>query len=151
MEKRSRSTLFLMEQMIVIVVFAFCAAVCVKLIGEAHVISTRNNDIKNAIITVESAAECFKAFSGDMPKIAEILGGTYNEQTVLTVYYDDEWRISNQEEAVYIMSIINHNDPAKKPLITADIQVRRTTGDDILTLTVSVVAGANSTKGGADE
>jgi len=147
-----------MEQMIVIVVFAFCAAVCVKLIGEAHVISTRNNDIKNAIITVESAAECFKALSGDLPKIAGILGGTYNEQSTLTVYYDDEWHISNQEGAVYIMSITPHNDPTRKPLITADILVRRTTGNEIFTLTVSTRgnaynsgADANSTKGGADE
>lgn len=139
MENRSRSTLFLMEQMIVILVFAFCAAVCVKLVAEAHVITTRNNDKKNAIIAAESGAECFKAYAGDMVKTAAALGGNYSGSAdILHVYYDGEWRVCREEDSVYIMSVTGSVSADYKVLLTGYIIVAKNTGEELLSLPVSI-------------
>ena len=144
METRSRSTLFLMEQMIAILVFAFCAAICVKLISEAHIIATNSNDIKNSIIAAENGAECFKAFLGDADSIATTLGGEHTaigEITLITVYYDNEWRVTNDVLSVYIMTITSYVPDNQKLLKYADISVNKTNGEELLALKVAVPKG----------
>ena len=134
MESRSRSMLFLMEQMIAIIVFAFCAAVCVRIIAEANILANHSNDMKNAIIVSENGAECFKAFSGDPDKITATLGGSYTgskEDALITIYYDDEWMVSESGGAAYIMSIRIYEK-------SGDISVSRVSGDELISLKVSV-------------
>jgi len=129
-----------MEQMIVILVFAFCAAVCVKIISEAHIITTRNYETKNSIITAESGAECFKAFSGDAAKIAATLEGIYTgtkENALIQVYYDEEWRVCQEEKAVYIMSISSYISSDFIALRIGDISVTKKTGEELLSFTTS--------------
>jgi hypothetical protein len=128
-----------MEQMIVILVFAFCAAVCVKLIAEAHLITTRNNDVKNAIIAAESGAECFKAYGGDMGMAAAALGGSYaGAADVFHVYYDSEWRICREADSVYIMSVTASVSPDFTALLTGHVTVTKNTGAELLSLPVNV-------------
>jgi len=44
MVRRSRSTLFLMEQLIVIAVFAICAAACVKILTTSYFMAKQTRD-----------------------------------------------------------------------------------------------------------
>lgn len=57
---RGRSSLFLMEQLIVIAVFAICAAVCVKIMFIARTITVDAVDTRYALLIAESEAEGFK-------------------------------------------------------------------------------------------
>ena len=68
--KTSRSGLFLLELMIVILFFAVTSAVCVNLFVQAHLTSTAGGELTAATREVQSAAEWLKAADGDLEKLA---------------------------------------------------------------------------------
>ena len=110
MNRRSRSTLFLMEQLIVVATFAICAAACVKILTASYFMATGARDIGNAVRAAETGAECFKAVSGDIAKTAEILGGSsvsIGGSTAAVVYYDTDWRTCGESEAQYILRLVS--------------------------------------------
>ena len=104
MNTRSRATLFLIEQLIVIAVFAICAAACVKILTSAYFTANESRDTSNAILIAENGAEVFKAVSGDLGRTAEILGGVpanVDGSDAAVVYYDNHWRNCGEENAVF--------------------------------------------------
>ena len=107
---RSKSSLFLIEQIIVIAVFAICAVVCVKIFAESHIISSTGADINNALLLAKSGAESFKAAPNDTDVIAELLGVNLNRQYgQLFAYYDNTWRPCDAEDALYILSFMPYD------------------------------------------
>ncbi|MCL2566014.1 MAG: hypothetical protein FWE24_09440 [Defluviitaleaceae bacterium] len=88
---RSKSSLFLMELIIVITFFAFTSAICVQLFAAANRLSTRSVGMQMAVINAQSAVETFKATDGDMNSM-RILLGAYAAYGYLLVSYDENWR-----------------------------------------------------------
>ncbi|MCL2498170.1 MAG: hypothetical protein FWF06_06120 [Symbiobacteriaceae bacterium] len=66
--------MFLMEQLVVIGIFAICAATCVRIFVGSYLMATESRDLKNAIILAENISECFKAVGGDAEQAASLLG-----------------------------------------------------------------------------
>jgi type II secretory pathway pseudopilin PulG len=119
MKGRSRSTLFLMEQLVVIAVFAICAAVCVRLLFAAYQINVDAVDTRHALILAENVAESFKAFNGDIDNIFETVWGEPVGSGVA-------FHLSLERRGV------NGADLDDSPVIFADIYVARvlnTSGD----------------------
>ena len=80
---RSKAPLALMEQLVMILVFALAAALCLQIFVFADRLSARNEETDNAVLVCQNAAETLKAAgrSGDaLP------------QGTLTVYYDVNWQ-----------------------------------------------------------
>jgi len=71
--KRSRSTLLLIEQIIVIAIFAFCATASINIIVSAYLITENAVNTRSALTIAESAAESFKAFEGDIERTLELM------------------------------------------------------------------------------
>ncbi|MCL2575146.1 MAG: hypothetical protein FWE33_01815 [Defluviitaleaceae bacterium] len=88
--KRSKSTLLLIEQIIVIAIFAFCAAVSVSIISSAYLITQNSVDARNALAVAESAAESFKAFGGDADKVVEMINRDIDENFSLDMTVRDD-------------------------------------------------------------
>ena len=134
---RSRSTLFLMEQIIVITIFAICAAVCVKILVVSFLMTVDAVDTKNALLAVESAAESHKAFAGDNSSIARILGGHYNDYGVI-VYFNCDWQsIDIAEDASFVLHLYRYRE--EPALILSDIFVTRVaSGDQLVSITTAV-------------
>jgi len=128
-----------MEQVIVILVFAFCAAVCVGVFVNSYLITAESKDKTNALIAMESWAESYKAFSGDLVKTADALGAAHpDKEDALIVYYDKKWRMCDENEAVYCLKII------KKGLtlpILCDIITTKKSGEEIVSFTVAARGG----------
>lgn len=57
----SKSQIFLMEFIIVILFFSICVTICLKAFVEANQMSGESKRINHAILIAESAAECIKA------------------------------------------------------------------------------------------
>jgi len=136
MSRRSGSTLFLMEQLIVVATFAICAAACLKIMTASYFMAIDTRDMGNAIRAAETGAECFKATSGDIEKTAGLLSGAavnIGGEAAVLVYYDEEWQISSDKSAVYILRIISVS-PTGGPvtLRSAELTVEKTTGDRII-------------------
>jgi len=140
---RSKSTLFLIEQLIVIAVFAVCATACIKIVTSAYFYAVESRDVSNAILVAESGADSFKAVSGDFGSAAALLGGiaiNRDGATVLLVYYDENWQVSGEETAEYVLSLTDKQSggPPSR-LLRADLSVGIIGGDELVSIPVAVI------------
>ena len=146
MNGRSRSTLFLIEQLIVITIFAVCASVCVNIFIGSYLTANEVRGINHALIAAKNGAECYKEY-GDPGKAAAFLSGREHALGVsyAVVYYDAGWRVCDVEEAAYMMSLRNvpaneklTHEGAKYPLL-CELSVEKITGEELIGFTVSAV------------
>lgn len=142
----SKSTLFLMEQLIVILIFSFCAAVCVKIFVVSFIMTSDSNDMTNALRIAQSGAECYKAVAGDSEYAASILGGGIVKDGVVSVYYDSDWHVCEGSEAAYILKFTEDkgqytDSNIPESLLFNIISVEKITGEEIAALTVATVGG----------
>lgn len=140
MNNRSRSTLFLIEQLIVIAVFAICASACVKILTDAYFTANKTRDMSNALLAADSSAECFKSVSGDLEKVARLVGGTAGNADgagIVVVYYDKDWTVCGEDAACYKLSLIS-GKPGEDAgnLSSGELSVVKLTGEELVSFTV---------------
>ena len=70
---RSKAPLALMEQMIMVLVFALAAALCLRAFVLSDSMSIENERRDNGVLLAQNAAEVYKACRGDAEAAAEIL------------------------------------------------------------------------------
>jgi len=99
----SRSTLFLGEVVLALLIFALSAAVCVGLLFRSYNISETSSELNQAVFCVQSAAEAFKA-QPKLEKVAAILGGDIQLDRCY-VYYNEDWLKTGKEDAAFTMLI----------------------------------------------
>ena len=142
MINRSRSTLFLIEQLIVIAVFAICAAACARILTAAHFNAIDSRDISNAILKAENGAESFKASGGDLALTADILGGTFDSgNNAVIIYFDQQWHISDRANADFVLQLVGTNRaPSPFSPVTGELTVERLNGDQLIAFPIAVSA-----------
>ena len=119
MNTRSKSTLFLIEQLIVIAVFAISAAACITILTSAYFTSVESRDIKYAILAAENVAETFKATNGSPESITRLLGGSYENISfdngtngvVTTINYNSKWQVSDGTDVLYTLKLFQDKPP----------------------------------------
>ena len=89
---RSKSTLFLIELILAIGIFAVASAICIQLFVRAHLLSKESEAITHSLYAATSAAEVFKATNGQPGPMAELLSAS-DENGQLVVYYNSTWEI----------------------------------------------------------
>jgi hypothetical protein len=94
-----------MEQVIMVLVFALAAALCLRVFAFADRMSARNAAIDRAVIVCQTAAEVLKTQGGDMAHAqfaaAELLGGRV-EQGMWYVLYNEDWEeVADWTDAAY--------------------------------------------------
>jgi len=145
MTNRSKSTLFLIEQLIVIAVFAICAVACISILTASYFYANDSNATSHAVTKAESGAEVFKATGSNFAKAAELLGGETTSislgtdgVSVLAVYYDSHWNVSNEDGASYVLYLIIESAGGAPDfdVITGRITVKRTSGEELISLHV---------------
>jgi hypothetical protein len=120
----SKTRLFLIEMIIIILFFALAAAVCANVFVKAHLLSAQSADLSMAVIKAQTAAECVKETEGNLPKLCLLLNGQQTGQKV-TVFYDKDWETAEDEQAVYTLEA---DVQTKDGLLTASITMRK--GDE---------------------
>ena len=97
--QRSKAPLSLMEQLIMILVFAFAAAVCLQAFVYSDRLSKDGTVQETAAMRATDVIETCKAYHGDMKKAAEALGGELipsaddSGDSIETIYKDDELKV----------------------------------------------------------
>ena len=117
-----KSSLFLMELIIVLFFFALCSAVCVNIFAKAKLLNEQSYELNKSIIAAQNAAQCFKAANSDIYKLADLLNGT-TEDNAVKIGYDKNWQNTEITNAVYIINI--NIEKNKSNLDTADITVSK--------------------------
>ena len=73
---KSKAPLSLMEQLIMLLVFALAAALCLQVFVLSGRVSRSCETKSNAVAAVQSAAEITKACKGDPQQLEQFLGGS---------------------------------------------------------------------------
>lgn len=101
----SKAPLALMEQIIMLLVFALSAALCLQVFALSGKISHGMEDRAYAVTEVRNAAGSIKISGGDFEKHAELFGGK-TENGSWKMFYGEEWKPVSAEEAVYIVEAV---------------------------------------------
>ncbi len=129
-KQSSKTNLFLIELMLMIVIFSLCSAVCVRIFVNAHLMSQYSNNLSNAALKAQSAASCYKAAHGDLSETAKLISGGYDN--MVTKHYDSKWQESNADNAAFLLTIIKSGGKGT-------INVQKVNGDKIFDIDVKAV------------
>lgn len=126
-----RRILTLMEQLVMLLILALCAAICVTVFVHAHRINRQAEDLDTAVILCRNGAEVIKSCRGDPAAAAAALGAELTDE-LLQVRYNAA--LQADPEGCYILKIsLNRSDPF---IGYADITVTRE-NHTIFTLTTA--------------
>jgi len=137
--KQSEAPLALMEQMIMLLVFALAAALCLQAFVHSDTESRRSEARDKAALLCQSAAESLSHTGGDFAALPGILGlpdGTYTqEDALLEIYYSDSWTPSGEYAYCLRASLA---DCGQKGLGGADVKVvEAEDGEELFALRVN--------------
>lgn len=99
-EIKSKAPLSLMEQVVMILVFAFAAALCVQAFVQADALSMKSYARDKAAAISQTMAETVKANKGDLDEVVRVLKAQPLENGFV-LYYDKEWEIVEEAMAEY--------------------------------------------------
>ncbi|MBQ7103597.1 MAG: hypothetical protein IJN89_06020 [Anaerotignum sp.] len=90
MKTRSKTPLFLMELIIMLLVFSVSAAVCLQVFSGAKKISEESRKLDAAVMQAQNIAECWKASHGNLNETAEMLF-VIPDETGFKLYDEENW------------------------------------------------------------
>ena len=108
----SKSSLFLMELILVILFFSIAGAICVQIFVKAHLLSRSASELNRAVSLAQSAAAGLEAANGSLEDLSiqfpdGILDpGTDDNVPHFTVYYDSAWNSCSKADAVYSLVVM---------------------------------------------
>ena len=99
--RSSKSGLFLMELMGVILIFSIASVVCVQLFVRSSIISRNSKATNGALTQVHNIEACLFSSEGDLEMTAQLIEGNRINETIVS-YYDTDWQIvTSQDMARY--------------------------------------------------
>ena len=133
---RSKSPLALMEQVVMVLVFALAAALCLQVFVLSDQMSEKNRDTDRAVLLAQNTAEMIKACGG-VEEAAEAVGGTVRQTMWSSYYYEDLTPAPDAESGYYHVDVLPMNSGVAG-LGQAAIEVFRWDGNEgLFALTVA--------------
>ncbi len=113
----SKSTVFLIEMTIVILIFAFCSAITLGLFANAHKLDIKSGSTSMAIMKTQSIAESIKNASS-LPDLMLVAENGANSAVAATAagtgFFDGNWNaVSSEQDAVFKITADVRTESAK--------------------------------------
>lgn len=106
MNTRSKSGLFMIELVIVIVIFSILSAECLKVFFHSRQIADQSQNLSRSTLAVQSVADCYKSANGDLKQVTEIMGGVLDGEK-LTLYFSPKWeQVGDINDAGFCVTIV---------------------------------------------
>lgn len=104
---RSKAPLALMEQMVMLLVFALAAALCIQAFVKSDALSLESQDKSRALLAAQNTAEMIRHIGGDaehaLEEAAQALGGSCDrEEGRLILVYDQDWKATEGDGAYHL-------------------------------------------------
>lgn len=132
---KNKAPLALMEQMVMLLVFALAAALCLQVFVLSDWISLCCEARDHAVTAVQNTAEILKSYAGDTEACEALLGGT-GDDSLWQIGYDSDWRQVPPEQAEY--QILVTPVQTDSPLLgAAAVSAQTAEGDLLFQVTVS--------------
>ena len=157
--KGTKTSLFLIELMISLLLFAFCAAICVQIFYASNKRTNGAEAMSKAVFEATTVAELYKANGGDLQAVADSFNPSqaWYMNGVLSVYFDENWNEtlvpmlrSSTDWSGYTLTIYDYGDNSahinvskvKQGLepISIDELVMRQNNEEIFAITVKAVS-----------
>ena len=120
---KSKAPLLLMEQMVMLLVFALAAALCLQAFVKSDGSSDRSERRDRAITAAQTAAEMVQHCRGYLPEAAELLGVEWRDgEDVLLIAYDRDWKLAKDRMRYHLGIVLQ--DSGVDGLGKAQIWVR---------------------------
>ena len=105
---KNKTSLLLMEQLVMVLVFALAAALCLTAFAKADQISRETVRRDEAVLIAQNAAQVLKATSGDMDRAAATANGSGYQMEIERIGTQDllgqaEIRVWLEEELVFTL------------------------------------------------
>ena len=132
---KNKAPLALMEQLVMLLVFALAAALCLQMFALSHRLSENSERLDHAVMAVQNAAETVKLCSGDPGSYPELLGGMGDDRQ-WQIGFDSEWKPAPLETAQY--RILIQPETVSQPLLgSAQITAQTSEGESLFQVVVS--------------
>ena len=131
---KNKAPLALMEQLVMLLVFALAAALCLQIYALSGQISRRCEAQGHAVTNVQNVAEAMKAYRGDLSRYSPFLTREETEAPML-LGYDEQWQETETDRAFYRILVIPQ-DSRTPGLGQAEITARTETDDELFSVTV---------------
>ena len=100
---RSKAPLVMMEQLVMVLVFALTAALCVQVFVLSEKLSVKTSATDKASMMAQNVAERIK---NDNPKeFLKASDAVPVGQGIWVMYFNETWNVSGEESATYYMEI----------------------------------------------
>lgn len=119
---RSRTPLALMEQLVMVLVFALASAVCLKVFVNADQISRRNEAVSQAALQAQNTAEMLKLRGEDLSQALADSQWT-KEGDSWCLGYDEDWEIVQSEESWCYLMEVREAAAAAEGLMCVEVRV----------------------------
>ncbi len=100
---KSKIPLILMEQMVMLLVFALAAALCLQAFVKSDQMSGRSHDRDRAVTLVQEMAETVR-HCGGVEEAAKLLGANCSDGHFILAY-DENWNPGETEEVHYVLKV----------------------------------------------
>lgn len=138
---KSKAPLLLMEQMVMLLVFALAAALCLQAFVKSDGLSRRSEARDRAAALCQSAAEVLRSAKGETAAVSVALDHPYvygYTRMPLDIYYDDGWEQASEAEGAYCLRVESLEDSGVPGLGKGTVSVTRTdTGEPLFALDVA--------------
>ena len=133
---RSKAPLVLMEQMVMVLVFALAAALCVQVFVLSDQTSRRNEARAQALTVAQSTAEILKHQGGDYEAAARDMGGSWNG-TMWGFSCDEDWEVAAETADAAYHVFVTPADRGHALLGGAEVAVCTADGEWLCALPVA--------------
>lgn len=104
---KSRSSLAMMEQLVMLLVFALAAALCLQAFVASDKLSRESETRDRAMVLCQSAAEAIRHSGGDFEAAAAALGVPYGaygqEEPDFSVHYSEDLTLDDSRAYAYVL------------------------------------------------
>jgi len=103
-DMRSKAPLLLMEQLVMLLVFAFAAALCLQIFVLSGKLSEKYEIRDRAVLEAQNVAELLK--KNDFNVLMEEMHFVQNDNNVYKAYFDENWEcVTEKEEIAYYLQV----------------------------------------------
>ena len=105
MKPTRRSSLFLMELMLAILLFSIAAAICVQVFVKSHMISEQSTNLNYAVLASTSVAEIFRSSDNSFEILSKEYPLSESDDHKTYIYYDNNWLPTAAENSCYTLLV----------------------------------------------
>jgi len=103
---KSKSSLFLMEFIITLMLFSVCGAVCMKLFAATDSLSYKTTELNHAVACAQGFVEVMRGTDGSMESIMEYYPtAVQGSEGFFEVFYDADFNECDYSQAVYVSDV----------------------------------------------